>query len=317
MATIPGGVIGAPVTPFTPDDEVDLPRLAELCDQMVADGMHGVALPLHTGESVSLSVEERRAVVECAAEAIAGRVPMLVHVSMPGTREAVALAEHAEAAGASAVIAVTPYHWRPSPQGLEQHYRALASAVSIGVMAYNFPSRLGVSLAPETLERLIQTCPNFVGVKDASYDMQSFTEACRRTAALRPDFAMMTGVEYLLPSMTVGGAGCFSPMAALAPRLVLDLWAACVTHDWQVARELQHVASALWRLLRELGYPASVKAALALRGLPVGSVRSPLTDLTPSAREHLAACLDQLLAVPSAASDERCGGDRVLHVTQK
>lgn len=295
MAIIPGGVIGAPVTPFTPDDEVDLPRLAELCDQMVADGLHGVALPLHTGESVSLSVQERRAVVECAAEAIAGRVPMLVHVSMPGTREAVALAQHAEGAGASAVIAVTPYHWRPPAQGLEQHYRSLAAAVSIGVMAYNFPARLGVSLAPETLERLIEACPNFVGVKDASYDMQAFTEACRRTSGLRPAFAMMTGVEYLLPSMAVGGAGCFSPMAALAPALVLDLWAACVAHDRERARQLQYVASALWHLLRELGYPASVKAALAQRGAPVGSVRSPLTDLSPSAQERLAAGLEQLL----------------------
>ena len=180
------GVIGAPVTPFTSDDRLDLDALEALCDRMVSAGVHGIALPLHTGESLNMTADERRLAVERAMAAVSGRVPVLVHVSTPGTKQAIELAAHAERAGAAAVIAVTPYHWRPSERALAEHFRAIARSVSIGVFAYNFPARLGVSVTAELIEELIDSCPNFVGVKDASYDMQSFTEACRRAAVRRP-----------------------------------------------------------------------------------------------------------------------------------
>ncbi|MDT4894020.1 MAG: hypothetical protein QOE97_3055 [Pseudonocardiales bacterium] len=292
------GVIGAPVTPFTEDDRVDTAALERLCDDLVSAGVSGIALPLHTGESLNLTTEERRLVVERAIAAVGGRVPVLVHVSMPGTKQVIELAVHAEAAGAAAVIAVTPYHWRPSTRALAEHFRAVAASVSIGVLAYNFPSRLGVAVDADLIEELIESCPNFVGVKDASYDMQAFTEACRRASALRSDFAMLTGVEYLLPSMPVGGSGCFSPASCIAPELVLALYDACVAEEFARAKDLQHRASALWHLLRECGYPASVKAALKLQGRPVGGVRLPLLDLDESALMRLERGLTALDLLP-------------------
>jgi 4-hydroxy-tetrahydrodipicolinate synthase len=288
------GVIGATVTPFTDDGQIDVGALAWLCNDLVAKGIHAVALPLHTGESLNLSFAERRLLAETAMDAVAGRVPVLVHVSMPGTREVIQLAQHAETVGAAAVISVTPYHWQPSRQGLIKHYQALASEVSIGVLAYNFPARLGVTVTADIIEELIGTCPNFIGVKDATYDMQAFTEACRRATALRPDFAMLTGVEYLLTSMPVGGVGCFSPSASIAGDLVMGLYAACQAGDFERARELQYRVSALWHLLRECGYPASVKAALALQGHPVGGVRLPLLDLDAPTSERLSRGLREL-----------------------
>jgi 4-hydroxy-tetrahydrodipicolinate synthase len=295
------GVIGAPVTPFTDDDRLDADALEALCDRMVSAGVHGIALPLHTGESLNMTADERRLAVERALAAVAGRVPVLVHVSTPGTKQAIELATHAERAGAAAVIAVTPYHWRPSERALAEHFRAVSRAVSVGVFAYNFPSRLGVSVSAELIEELIESCPNFVGVKDASYDMQSFTEACRRAAELRPDFAMLTGVEYLLPSMPVGGKGCFSPASCIAPELVLALYDACATADYARAKGLQHRASALWHLLRECGYPASIKAALGLQGWPVGSVRLPLLDLDRDAALRLEQGMHELELLPHPA----------------
>jgi 4-hydroxy-tetrahydrodipicolinate synthase len=295
------GVIGAPVTPFTADDRLDTEALESLCDYLVASGVHGVALPLHTGESLDLTMAERRLALERAVDAVDARVPVLAHVSMPGTNETVELARHAEQAGADAVIAVTPYHWRPSRAGLIAHFRAVADAVSIGVLAYNFPSRLGVSVSADIIEELLDAAPNFIGVKDASYDMQSFTEACRRSAARRPGFAMLTGVEYLLPSMPLGGAGCFSPASCIAPELVLELYNACRDGDLVRARELQHRASALWHLLRECGYPASVKAALALLGRPVGGVRLPLLNLDNATIDRLAQGLHELGVLPAGA----------------
>lgn len=290
-----GGVIGAPVTPFSAEGGgVDHDLLRRCVAFLLAHGADGIALPLHTGESPSLAVEERQALVETAVDAVAGEVPVIVHASMAGTPEVVGLARHAEAAGAAGVVVATPYHWRPQPAALAAHYRAVAHSVGIDVLAYNFPSRLGVAVTPELIETLIDACPNFVGVKDASYDMQSFTECARRAVARRPDFAMLTGVEYLLPSTVVGGTGCFSPMSAIAPRLVRRLAEACRAGDVATARPLQYRMSALWHLLRETGYPASVKTAMALLGRPVGGVRLPLLDLDPAATGALQEGLDSL-----------------------
>jgi dihydrodipicolinate synthase/N-acetylneuraminate lyase len=289
-----GGVIGAPVTPFTSANTVDLDTTERICDFLVGHGVHGLALPLHTGESLNLTPAERRSLVECAVSAAGGRVPVLAHVSLPGTDQVIELAQHAEKVGAAAVIVVTPYHWRPPRAALLAHFTAVARAVSIDVLAYNFPGRLGVSVDAALLAELIGRCGNFAGVKDASYDMQSFTEACARTSALRPGFAMLTGVEYLLTSMPVGGTGCFSPAAAIAPGLVTSLYEACRDGDPGRARPLQYRASALWHLLRETGYPASVKAAMAIFGRPAGGVRLPLLDLDPAAAERLGQGLAEL-----------------------
>jgi 4-hydroxy-tetrahydrodipicolinate synthase len=301
------GVIGAPITPFTADDRLDLDTLAILCDRLVSNGAHGIALPLHTGESLNLTTQERQLALEQAVAVVDGRVPVLAHVSMPGTAQVIELAQHAEGAGAAAVISVTPYHWRPSPRALVEHFRALAQSVSIGVMAYNFPSRLGVSISADVIEELIDTCPNFIGVKDASYDMQSFTEACSRSAERRPDFAMLTGVEYLLPSMPVGGAGCFSPAFSIASELMLELYDACQSGDLARARPLQYRASALWHLLRDCGYPASVKTSLRLQGLSVGGVRLPLLDLDEPTSRRLARGLESLRLLPMPVTTPDAG----------
>jgi 4-hydroxy-tetrahydrodipicolinate synthase len=289
-----GGVIGAPVTPFTGTNSVDLDLTERLCGFLIGHGVHALALPLHTGESLNLTAAERSSLVECAVSAAGGRVPVYAHVSLPGTDQVIELAQHAEKAGAAAVIVVTPYHWRPPRAALLAHFTAVAQAVSIDVLGYNFPGRLGVGLDAGLLAELIGRCGNFAGVKDASYDMQSFTEACARTSALRPGFAMLTGVEYLLTSMPVGGTGCFSPAAAIAPGLVMSLHAACRDGDLGRARPLQYRASALWHLLRETGYPASVKAAMAIFGRPAGGVRLPLLDLDTAATDRLSAGLAEL-----------------------
>lgn len=294
MSSPRAGVIGAPATPFRPGGEIDYDGFARIVGFLCDHGVDGLAVPLHTGESPSLSVAERKRLVEVAIEAAGDRAPVLAHVSMPGTGEAVDLARHAESAGAAAVVAVTPYHWRPSPRALTAHYEALASSVGVGVWAYNFPSSLGVAITPNLLEALIDRCPNFAGLKDASYDMQSFTECARRAGALRPDFALMTGVEYLLPSMCLGGSGCFSPSSAIAPRLVRRLYQACAEGDLDTARVLQYRMSGLWHLLKETGYPASVKAAMAILGRPVGGVRLPLLDPDAEGVARLRAGLEEL-----------------------
>ncbi len=292
-------MVATPVTAFTSDNRLDLVTAARWVDFQVLHGAHAVALPMHTGESLNLSLEERQQLAATAVTAAAGRIPVFVHASMPGTDQVVALARHAESVGASAVVVVTPYHWQPSQRALAEHFETVARSVSIDLLADNFQSRLGVTVTTELLVELIERLENFAGVKDARYNMQSFTEACRLTSAARPGFKMFTGVEFLLPSMVVGGAGCFSPCSAVAPRLVADLYEACRDGELRRAADLQHKMSALWHLLRP-GYPASVKTAVRLLGRDSGGVRLPLLDLEP---DQVARLRDGLEALGVFASE--------------
>ena len=286
------GVVGTPVTPFTPDNRVDQKALEKVVRFLLDSEVAAIALPMHIGESLNLDSAERRQVAEVAAAVISGGVPLIVNVSMAGTDQAIELTRHAARIGAAAVIAVTPYHWQPPREALFQHYESLALAAPVGVIAYNYPSRLGVEVSLELLEDLIQGVDNFVGLKDAGLSMEYFTEVCRLAAQLRPDFSTYTGVEYLLPSMIVGGAGAFSALGAVAPRLVRGLHQACASADYGLALELQRRASRLWRLLQP-SYPATVKAAMEILGRPAGATRRPVPPLSQEARGRLARTLGE------------------------
>lgn len=287
------GIAATPVTPFTPDDRIDWKTFEQLVDFLIESGAQLLAVPLHIGESLNLSMEERKALAESAVHTAAKRVPVIINVGLPGTGHVVELARHAEKSGADAVIAIAPYHWAPPRDGLLAHFAALASAVDIQVLAYNFPRKIGVTLTADLLIELIERFPNFIGLKDASYDMQYFTEACRVTSALRPEFAIFTGVEYLLPSMVVGGAGSFSACGAIAPMLVQDLYRACVSQAYEQAKVLQYAISQLWHIL-SAGYPASIKAAMGLMGRPAGVPRLPIRSLSKENTQRLHADLERM-----------------------
>lgn len=289
-----GGVVGTPVTPLTDDSALDTAVLEQLIEFHVTHGSDVVALPMHVGESLDLSVDERKSLCEVAVKAVGGRVPVLVHVSLPGTAQVVELARHAESAGADGVVVVTPYHWRPGPDALFAHFSAVASAVGIDVLLYNFPARLGVALTPDLVRRLVEKHPNVTGVKDATYDMQAFTEMAHHVGKIAPGFRFYTGVEYPLPSMVLGGHGCFSPSLQIAPGLVRALYDACRAGDYAAALPLQRRASTLWQLLNSGSPAASLKVALELMGRPVGGVRLPLPTLGDHERTILRDGLEEL-----------------------
>jgi len=293
MSTVIRGIVGTPVTPFTADGQVDGPTLQKLVDFLIRHGIHALGLPMHIGENISMSAEERREVARLAVQAAAGRVPVLVNTSLSGTGEVVKLSRHAQSVGAQGVVVIAPYHWQPPRGALVEHFVTVASALDISVIGYNFPERLGVTLTPDILVELIERCPNFVGLKDASFNMEYFTEACRVTSEARPGFAMFTGVEYMLPSMPVGGAGAFSACGAVAPRLVKAVYDACAAVDYDRARPLQHKLSHLFNIIK-VNYPATIKAAMEIMGRPAGPTRKPILPLDAAAAKRLRADLEKL-----------------------
>jgi dihydrodipicolinate synthase/N-acetylneuraminate lyase len=291
MFRVPNGVMQSPLTPMTKDGSVDHDTLERLLDFHIRQGASGICYPLHIAESPNLTIAERKAAVETAKRAIAGRVPLLVNVSVSGTDQAIDLARHAESVGADGIIVLAPYYWPLNEDGLFGHF--VGSSVKIAMMAYNSPNLQGASLTPELLARMIERLPNFVGLKEASHDWEYFIEAQRTTSELRPDFAMMVGVEYVLPSMMFGGKGSLSAFGGVTPGLIGKLYDACARESYREAYELQKRASQLWTLFK-VDYPARIKSAMRIMGRPVGNTRLPIQPLDAEAERSLEKRLAEL-----------------------
>jgi len=205
------------------------------------------------------------------------------------------LARHAEKAGADAVICITPYYWPATEESQFQHFVALGSAIGIPLLGYNSPLHQGgASLSPRLLVRLLERLDNFIGLKDASNSFEYFIEARRATQAVRPDFGIFTGVEYILPSLVLGGGvGSMSVASGVAPNLVRNLYKACAEGRYDQARDLQDKVSCLWQLFK-VGYPAPIKAAMGIMGRPVGKTRLPILPLSKEGERQL---MDDLQAL--------------------
>jgi len=270
------GVMQSPVTPLKDDFSLDLPTFERLLDFHVRTGATAISWPHHKGESLNLTFAERKLFAEAAVGVVDGRIPVTIHVSALAVEDTMELARHAQKIGADGILAITPYFWAPSLEAIYVYFARLCSSVDIPVLSYNSPSYLaGVEITGELMSRLIERLPNFVGVKEASFNSEKFLEISRAALAMRPDFAMLTGVEYLLPSVPLGGVGSYSAAGSICPNLCTRLFDACIAGDWPRARELQSKISWLWLLFRDQ-YPSSLKGGMVMMGRPVGPTRAPL-----------------------------------------
>ena len=288
------GVMQSPVTPLKADFSPDLPTFERLLDFHVRSGSPAISWPHHKGESLNLTIPERKRFAEAAVKVVAGRVPVTIHVSALAVEDTMELARHAQEIGADGILAITPYFWNPSLEAIHDYFVRLCTSIDLPVISYNSPSYLaGVEITGDLMSRLIERLPNFVGVKEASFNSEKFIELSRVALALRPTFAMLTGVEYLLPSVPLGGVGSYSAAGSICPNLCNRLFDACVAGDWPRARELQYTLSRLWLLFRDQ-YPSSLKGGMVIMGRPVGPTRAPLPTATRERQDHIRAQLEEL-----------------------
>lgn len=283
MPKIVGGIVGTPTTPFTPDNRVDFGTFEKQVNFLIGKGVAMLAHPMNIGEAPNLRLDERRELIQYLVKAAAGRVPVLIHVSAAGTDQVMDLAADSEKAGAGGVVVMPPYHWKPARAALLGHFRAVGSSVQVAFLAYNNPPAVQVEIGSDVVAELIEALPNFVGMKDASYNMKYFTEVCQVASSARPGFAVFTGTEYLLPSMALGGSGTFSACAEVAPRLIRELYEACAKQEYERARPLQYRVGRLLSVLM-VNYPATIKYAMELLGRPVGQTRLPILPLSDEAK---------------------------------
>lgn len=274
------GVMQSPVTPLKDDYSLDLATFEKVLDFHVRTGAPAISWPHHKGESLSLTIAERKRFAEAAVKVVAGRVPVTIHVSALAVEDTMELARHAQAIGADGILAITPYFWTPTREAIHDYFVRLCSSIELPVLSYNSPSYLaGVEITGELMSRLIERLPNFVGVKEASFNSEKFLEISRVALSLRPNFALLTGVEFLLPSVPLGGVGSYSAAGSICPNLCVALFDACMASEWARARELQYKMTRLWHLFKDQ-YPSSLKGGMVIMGRPVGPTRPPLPTAT-------------------------------------
>jgi 4-hydroxy-tetrahydrodipicolinate synthase len=302
MHAVRPGLVHTPVMPFTGDHRIDFDRFGQLIDFHLRHGADALALPMHAAESVSLSEDEKRGVLAFAIERVRGRVPMIAHVSNAGTAIAAQLARDAQAAGAAAVVATTPYYWTPPQTMLLEHFVQIGAAVDLPLFVDNAPEEMaGTKVTTELVLKLIAELPNFAGVVDLSLDWQFMIELMTEAPRRRPDFQLLSGTEHMVSAGAIGATGMFSSLAAIAPRLVRRLYELCREQKFFAARPVQEEVAALRQVSKSRG-PAGLKAALRIMGRDCGEPRPPLLPLDGSAYEKLAA---ELAALPALRDEPR------------
>jgi 4-hydroxy-tetrahydrodipicolinate synthase len=234
-----------------------------------------------TGESPTLSHEEHKTVVEWCVDQARGRVPVVAGAGSNCTGEAIELAQHAEGAGADAVLIVTPYYNKPTQEGLYQHFRAINDAIGIPIIIYNIPSRSVIDMSVDTMKRLYEL-KNIAGVKDATANM---TRVSQQRAELGEDFNQLSGEDITaLGFMAHGGHGCISVTSNVAPRLCAEFQAACLRGDFAAALKLQDKLAPLHINLFVETSPAPIKFALSLLGKCASTLRLPMAPASEKAQ---------------------------------
>lgn len=294
MQNFQPGLVHAPVTPFTAGLKIDFGLFEKVIEFHLRHGAQALALPMHTGESVSLSDVEQRELVVFAIKAVKGRVPVIAHVSDAGTRIAADRARHAQDAGAAAVVATTPYYWTPPPAMVLEHFVQIGAAVSIPFFVFYTPGELGgTKLDTDLVLKLIDRLNNFAGVVDASLDWQFMINIVSNAWRVRPDFQLVSGTEYMVSAGAVGATSMFSALSGVAPTLVRELYDICRTEKYFDARQAQEDLAALRQIVKRAG-AGGLKGALRALGRDCGQPRPPLDALSAGGYEKLVAELGAL-----------------------
>lgn len=279
-----GRVLTAMVTPFNEEDGVDYETAGKLARRLVENGSDGVVVAGTTGESPTLSDEEKLKLFATVVEAIGGRAVVIAGTGSNNTQKSVELTREAEKTGVDGIMAVAPYYNKPPQEGLYRHFRAIAGATSLPVMVYNVPGRTAVNITPATMARLAEI-ENIVALKEAAGDLNQAAEMVR---VLPKNFLVYSGDDSMtLPMLSVGAVGVVSVAAHIVGRRI----AAMINDYCQGAVEKATRAHCellpLFRALFLTTNPIMVKAALNLLGVNVGPARLPLVDATTAELDAL------------------------------
>ena len=275
------GSIPALITPML-NGAVDETALKKLVNWHIEEGTNGFVPVGTTGESPTVSHDEHNRVVEIVIKEAAGRVPVIAGAGSNNTLEAIELAKHGEKAGADAILTVAPYYNKPSQEGMYQHFKAIADAISIPVFLYNVPARTVADISVATIDRLARDCSNIIGVKDATANLARPSQQRHLTGT---DFIQLSGEDATALGFNAhGGVGCISVTANVAPRLCSEFQVATRKGDYEAARVIQDRLMPLHDAMFAEPSPGPAKYGVSLLGHCSDEVRLPVTTISDACK---------------------------------
>ncbi len=277
------GSIPAIVTPFKKNGDLDLLALEKIVAYQLEGGVDAIVVAGSTGEAATLNEEEYVTVIKTVVKKVATnkiRIPVIAGAGSNDTRKAVHLSKLAMDAGADALLHVTPYYNKPTPNGLVLHYKEIAKAVDLPIIIYNVPGRTGSNVMPAVILRIAKEVPAVVAVKEASGSINQMAEIINGVKEMGLDFAVLSGDDSLtLPLIGIGGHGCISVVANEVPKMFSDMVHLALAGKFQEAQKLHYEMLELMNVNFIESNPIPVKTALAMMGFIEESFRLPLTNI--------------------------------------
>lgn len=283
-----GRLVTAMVTPFDDQLEIDWPTVDRVVDHLIATGTEAIVVAGTTGESPTLTKEEKLELFLRVKERAKGKALVIAGTGGNNTKESILLTKKAEEAGVDGIMLVVPYYNKPSQEGLYRHFRAIAEETSLPIMLYNIPGRSGINMNESTVIRLSRI-PNIKAVKEASGNLSQIAKIIEGTPE---DFLLYSGDDsMLLPILSIGGHGVVSVASHIVGLEIRRMMDAFFAGDVEEAARLHRKNLKIFEGLFFTSSPAPVKAALEIIGIPVGGLRLPLVPLTDEEKEKVKAFL--------------------------
>lgn len=271
-----GQILTAMVTPFDHNEEIDFPATQNLINYLIESGTEGLVVSGTTGESPTLTEEEKVQLFKFTVEVVNGRVPVIAGTGSYNTKESIELTKRAADAGVDGIMLVVPYYNKPSQEGLYQHFQTIAAVTSLPIILYNIPGRSVVNMSVETVIRLSEI-PNIVAIKEAGGNLDAMSEIISSTPE---DFSLYSGDDGLtIPVLSIGGAGVISVASHVIGNEMQAMIAKFNAGNVQEAAKDHRRLLPVMKALFAAPNPTPVKTALNLKGVPVGGVRLPMIPL--------------------------------------
>jgi 4-hydroxy-tetrahydrodipicolinate synthase len=280
------------VTPFKNDSSIDFAALGRVVNHIIKGGVNYIVVLGTTGESVTLSKDEKKATICYIKEAIDSRVPLVVGIGGNNTHEVVAQIRNTDLSGVDGILSVAPYYNKPNQRGLFQHFKAIATASPVPVIIYNVPGRTGCNIAAETSLQLAHEYENIVGIKEASGDM---TQIMKIIKGKPENFLVISGNDMdILPVSAIGGAGVISVLANAFPAECTEMVNHSLKLNFKSAREIQFRFIEMIELLFADGSPAGVKAMLSIMNLCQNNLRLPLVPVSKAMFTRIQKAIEEI-----------------------
>ncbi|KYD00062.1 4-hydroxy-tetrahydrodipicolinate synthase [Heyndrickxia sporothermodurans] len=279
-----GRVATAMVTPFDKKGNIDFQKTSQLIEYLIDNGTDSLVVAGTTGESPTLTTEEKLALFRFVVKTVNGRIPVIAGTGSNNTYASIELTKKAEEIGVDAIMIVAPYYNKPNQEGIYQHFKTIAESTSLPVMVYNIPGRSVINIEPSTIIKLSRI-PNIIAVKEASGSLDAMTEIIANTDE---NFELYSGDDGItLPVLSIGGQGIVSVASHVIGNEMQEMIQSFLDGSIEKAAKMHQKLLPIMKGLFQAPSPVPVKTALQLKGLDVGSVRLPLVPLTENERLEL------------------------------